>query len=60
VHFTSCSSKAREAEQQIAFSLEFKARRVPSGKVVFHGPDHEFTSGHGWATCLSNATSTLA
>src|SRR6516225_5252859 len=60
VCFTSRGGKAREALQQIALTVEFKTCRPPSGEIVGHRADHEFTSGHGWATCFSKATSTLA
>src|SRR5271157_462312 len=58
--FTSLGSATREAAQQILRILEFEAGGAADSEIALDNGNHTFTSGQGWATCLSSATSTLA
>src|SRR5471032_2310202 len=60
VHFTALDGKARETAQQVVCVEQFEAGGTPRSKIELHGRHHFVTSGHGWAICLSSATSTLA
>jgi len=56
----SFEDKVCKAAQEIFCVAESEACGPPHGKIGFDSRNHLFTSGHGWATCLSSATSALA
>ena len=60
VGLISIGREGRKTAQKIFCVAEREADGTPHGKIGFDSRNHTFTSGHGWAICLSSATSALA
>src|SRR5215469_7113819 len=52
--------EACKAAQKIFCVAQSEAGGAPHSKIGFDSRNHAFASGHGWAICLSSATSALA